>query len=79
MPGVSDGSQTCAQAETLFSPVMVAMFEITPDDIAQLNEEDLRALVGHLCESEVRHRQASAKSVTRGGNQNEFSSRHENG
>jgi hypothetical protein len=46
------------------------MFEITPDDIALLNDEDLRTLIGLLCESEVRARGLSAASVTWGGNQN---------
>jgi hypothetical protein len=46
------------------------MFEITSDDIGRLNDEDLRALVGHLCESEVKSRNLSAASVTWGGNQN---------
>jgi hypothetical protein len=46
------------------------MFEITPDDISQLSAENLRALVGHLCESEVRNRQLPASCVTWGGNQN---------
>ena len=46
------------------------MFEITADDIAQLNDEDLRALVGRLCESEMRRRGISPSCVTWGGNQN---------
>jgi len=46
------------------------MFEITSDDIALLNDEDLRALVGLLCESEARSRGFSASFVTWGGNQN---------
>jgi hypothetical protein len=46
------------------------MFEITSDDIAFLNDEDLRALVGLLCESEARSRGFSASFVTWGGNQN---------
>jgi hypothetical protein len=45
------------------------MFEITGDDIATLNDEDLRALVGRLCEAEVRRRKLSAAAVTWGGNQ----------
>lgn len=45
------------------------MFEITSDDIALLNDEDLRALVGLLCESEVRSRGFSPSAVTWGGNQ----------
>jgi hypothetical protein len=46
------------------------MFEITPDDIAVLNDTDLRALVGQLCEAEARARGLSASSVTWGGDQN---------
>lgn len=46
------------------------MFEITSDDIALLNDEDLRTLIGRLCESEVKTRGLSAASVTWGGNQN---------
>lgn len=46
------------------------MFEITPDDIALLNDEDLRALMGLLCEAEARSRGFSASFVTWGGNQN---------
>jgi hypothetical protein len=30
------------------------MLEITGDDIALLNDEDLRTLVGRMCESEMR-------------------------
>jgi hypothetical protein len=46
------------------------MFEITPDHIALLNDEDLRTLVARLCEAEARRRGFSASSVTWGGNQN---------
>jgi len=46
------------------------MFEITSDDIALLNDEDLRTLIGLLCESEVKVRRLSAATVTWGGNQN---------
>jgi hypothetical protein len=45
------------------------MFEITADDIALLNDEDLRSLVGRLCESEMRQREISPSCVTWGGNQ----------
>lgn len=45
------------------------MFELTAEDIAQLNDEDLRALVARLCESELRSRGISASCVTWGGNQ----------
>jgi len=46
------------------------MFEITADNIALLNDEDLRSLVGRLCEFEVRSKGFSASSVTWGGDQN---------
>ncbi len=46
------------------------MFEITSDDIALLNDEDLRTLVGRLCESEARKGGFSASAVTWGGHQN---------
>jgi hypothetical protein len=29
------------------------MFDVTPDEIASLNDEDLRTLVALLCEAEV--------------------------
>lgn len=46
------------------------MFEITSDDIALLNDKDLRALVGLLCEAEMRSRGFPTSSVTWGGHQN---------
>src|SRR5712692_2907785 len=46
------------------------MLEITPDDIARLNDEQLRAVVARLCEAELRGHGHSASSVTWGGNQN---------
>lgn len=46
------------------------MLEITPDDIALLNEADLRTLVGLLCEAELKARDLSPKHVTWGGHQN---------
>jgi hypothetical protein len=45
------------------------MFDITPDDIIQLNDIDLRELVGRLCEAELSSRQLSPSAVTWGGNQ----------
>lgn len=45
------------------------MFEITGNDIALLNDEDLRDLVALLCEAELRHRSLPASAVTWGGNQ----------
>jgi hypothetical protein len=46
------------------------MLEITADDIARLNDEQLRAVVARLCEAELRGRGHSAVHVTWGGNQN---------
>jgi hypothetical protein len=46
------------------------MLEITSDDIAVLDDEQLRAVVARLCEAELRGRGFSAKHVTWGGNQN---------
>lgn len=46
------------------------MFEITSDDIAQLNDEQLRAVIARLCETELRERGQSPVHVTWGGNQN---------
>jgi len=46
------------------------MFEISPDDIAKLDDEKLRAVVARLCEAELRQRGLSPSCVTWGGNQN---------
>ena len=46
------------------------MLEITGNDIAALNDEDLRGLVAKLCEAELRTRGLSTSAVTWGGNQN---------
>ncbi len=46
------------------------MFEITADDIAALNDEDLRSLVALLCEAELHSRGLSGSAVTWGGDQN---------
>src|SRR4051794_39563287 len=45
------------------------MFDVTADDIASLNDEDLRTLVGLLCEAELANRGLSPAAVTWGGNQ----------
>ncbi|MSP50012.1 MAG: hypothetical protein EXQ95_11900 [Alphaproteobacteria bacterium] len=45
------------------------MFEITGHEISLLNGGDLRAVVGRLCEAEVRHRGLAASHVTWGGDQ----------
>jgi hypothetical protein len=52
-----------------FGQKQVLMLQITPDDIAALKDDDLRTLVGLLCEAEVRRRGFSASAVTWGGNQ----------
>lgn len=46
------------------------ILEITGDQIAQLNDTDLRTLVGYLCEREVRAQGHSSSTVTWGGHQN---------
>ncbi|MGJ7609237.1 hypothetical protein ACSFA7_33230 [Variovorax sp. LT1R20] len=45
------------------------MFDITSDDISQLNDIDLRELVGRLCEAELIDHRLSPAAVTWGGNQ----------
>ena len=45
------------------------MFDVTPDDIAQLNDTDLRELIGRLCEAELASRGLSPAGATWGGNQ----------
>jgi hypothetical protein len=45
------------------------MFEITGDEISLLNDTDLRALIGRLCEAELRRHGYSVSHVTWGGNQ----------
>jgi len=45
------------------------MFDVTPDEISQLNDTDLRELVGRLCEAELASRGLSPAAVTWGGNQ----------
>jgi hypothetical protein len=47
-----------------------SMFEITGDDVAHLDDEDLRNLVALLCEAEMRSRGLPVSAVTWGGNQN---------
>lgn len=45
------------------------MFEITRDDIAALNDEDLRTLIGLLCEADLRRANLPVSAATWGGNQ----------
>lgn len=44
-------------------------FEITGDDIAQLNDTDLRNLIGMLCEADCRSSGMRASSIRYGGHQ----------
>ncbi|MDP4025168.1 hypothetical protein Q8W71_21280 [Methylobacterium sp. NEAU 140] len=46
------------------------MFEITGSDIAALSDEDLRTLLGLLCEADLRRRNLPTSAVTAGGDQN---------
>lgn len=45
------------------------MFDVTPDDIGQLNDVDVRELIGRLCEADLVRRGLSPSAVTWGGNQ----------
>jgi hypothetical protein len=49
---------------------MELLFDITGNDIAKLNDEDLRTLVGLLCEAEFHRANHPVNAVTWGGNQN---------
>ena len=46
------------------------MFDITGQDISLLSDEDLRTLVGRLCEAELRRLGLSPLCASWGGNQN---------
>lgn len=46
------------------------MLEITGKDISELNDTDLRKLIGYLCEAELRVKNLSASYVSMGGHQN---------
>lgn len=46
------------------------MFDITGQDISLLSDEDLRTLIGLLCEAELRRNELSPLAVTYGGTQN---------
>jgi hypothetical protein len=45
------------------------MLEITPDHIAELADDDLRTLIGRLCEAELSRHDLPVSVVTWGGNQ----------
>jgi hypothetical protein len=44
-------------------------FEISPDQIAALGDEDLRVLIAVLCEADLRQRGLPTSAVLYGGNQ----------
>src|SRR3989304_8581750 len=46
------------------------MFEITGKEISELNDRDLRSLVGLLCEADLRTNNLPTAGVTWGGHQN---------
>jgi len=46
-----------------------SMLEITPDHIAKLADDDLRTLIGLLCEAELARHNLPVSAVTWGGNQ----------
>ena len=46
------------------------MFDITGQDISLLSDEELRALIGRLCEADLRRHGLSPLAVTWGGHQN---------
>ena len=46
------------------------MFDVSPDDISQLDDTNLRALVARLCEAELHDQGLSPAAVTYGGHQN---------
>lgn len=64
-------NQTTLSQSTIFGSRLLrsTVFDITPDDISQLNDIDLRELVGRLCEAELVSRGLSPAAVTWGGNQ----------
>lgn len=49
---------------------MSNLLEVTGDDIAKLNDTDLRTLIGLLCEADYRLAGLSTKGITWGGDQN---------
>ena len=66
----SSSTDRVLDLRSLRSNYDVVMLEITADHIALLSDEDLRTLVGLLCEAELRAAEISAAFVTWGGNQN---------
>lgn len=57
-------------AATVRAPASdLSMIEVTAEDVAALRDEDLRALIGLLCEAELRQRNLPVAAVTWGGSQ----------
>jgi len=48
---------------------MTTLLDITGDDIAQLNDADLRSLIGQLCEADYRSASLPTKGIIWGGHQ----------
>ena len=69
--GLENGCNLYASRLTIGRPPLNVQykFEITGDDILHLNDEDLRALIGRLCEAELRRQGHSVSHVTWGGSQ----------
>lgn len=53
-----------------YDVMLKSVFDITKEDIGQLNDTDLRVLVGKLCEYKYREAALPADSVEYGGHQN---------
>jgi hypothetical protein len=60
--------RSCRPSHATWQRASLIMLEVTGDDIAALSDEDLRALVGQLCEAELRRRNLPPSAVTWGGN-----------
>ena len=74
MAVASDGTFVFCSLDLLYAGriefvVAAQRFEITDDDIARLDDADLRDLVGRLCESEARRRGLPTSYITWGGSQ----------
>ena len=55
----------------LFYEVRILINDITDKDIKELNDEELRELVGKLCEATLKRHNIDTICVTYGGDQNE--------
>lgn len=75
LTAVRDVAPYCASEASLPLTILsvsllLMMFEVTGKDISFLSDEDLRTLVGRLCEAELRRHGVSPIYATWGGNQN---------